>query len=128
MRDPAPIFVEPHGMKRLRREGANHAIDVARQARARARCRDGDRNHEFCGVVTAQGDCGCAHRRAGCQPVVDNDDRLSAELRCGTSVAIGLLASRDLGALACDGGVQLLRRDPQRLDELFVDDAGTVAG
>ena len=69
-----------------------------------------------------------AHRCAGGQPVVDEDHDLAGDVGLRTPIPIGLLPAANLVGLAMDDVLKRLVVEVQRSDQIFVNDARSVAG
>ena len=103
-------------------DGADAAIGDSFEFGARRACSHGHGDHDFGGLKFPQSGQGRAHRRAGCQAVVDQDHGFSRDGSERPPTSIDRLAALELTAFGFDLGLQLLARDLERVHDLIVDD------
>jgi hypothetical protein len=110
----------------LRRAGADNLVGDIRKLAAGLWGTHRDRYYDARGVVRAYGFDGGLHARAGCQPIVDQQDDSIAQLDGASSVAVRTLAPLELSLLGPSDCVDGLLRQPVCGDDVLVQNADTA--
>src|SRR5690349_23257020 len=99
------LVPDADGVERGRRFGAHDVVDDTTKFVARLGRRYGDRDDDTGRRLLAEREHGNAHRRAGGETIVDQDDGAMVQRGKRSSVAIGALTPLELALLGLGDGL-----------------------
>lgn len=121
------VVPQTDSVERLRRDRADHFLDLVPELIACFGSRCWNSDDDPCRLLLSERLRGGSHRRSGRQAVVDENDSASTDIGWLRIAAIQSLAALELILLADDGAIDRALRYPERANDVVIDDTNSAA-